>query len=233
MPQHNQPQTNKSLEALHRAEANASELFREAEERGMIKSGQSEKDLNLAFYNLAYELFGIRKYWHKRIIRAGKNTLLPYAENPDNLIIQEDDILFVDFGPVFDEWEADFGRTYVLGSDTHKLKLKNDVATAWLKGQEFYLQNQSTITAAELYNFTCNLAKQYGWQYGNEHCGHLVGNFPHEQIIGDEQIHYLHPNNHSRMSDYAPNGQIRHWIYEIHFVDKALEIGGFFEQLLH
>ena len=28
------------------------------------------------------------------------------------------------------------------------------------------------------------------------------------------------------------NGNVRHWILEIHFVDRKLKIGGFFEQLL-
>ena len=32
-------------------------------------------------------------------------------------IIADDDILFLDFGPIFEEWEADFGRTFVLGDD--------------------------------------------------------------------------------------------------------------------
>jgi len=27
-------------------------------------------------------------------------------------------------------------------------------------------------------------------------------------------------------------GQMRHWILEIHFVDRAKEIGGFYEELL-
>ena len=40
------------------------------------------------------------------------------------LVIQEGDILFFDFHPVFEGWEADLGRTYVLGNDPLKLKDK-------------------------------------------------------------------------------------------------------------
>ena len=43
-------------------------------------------------------------------------------------MIEEDDIVFPDFGPVFDEWEADLGRTYVMGDDPRKLRLRDDVA---------------------------------------------------------------------------------------------------------
>jgi hypothetical protein len=34
------------------------------------------------------------------------------------------------------------------------------------------------------------------------------------------------------MRSLDENGQHRHWILEIHFVDKAREIGGFYEELL-
>jgi hypothetical protein len=76
------------------------------------------------------------------------------------------------------------------------------------------------------------LAKKYGWEYGNEHCGHLIGNFPHEDIQGEEIENYIHPKNNKRMCEPDRNGKGRFWIYEIHFIDKANEIGGFYEQLL-
>ena len=112
-------------EHLLAAQRKAEQLFHTAEDRGLIIPGKNEKTLNTDMYELAFEMFGIRKYWHKRIVRAGKNTLLPYRENPPDLTIHDDDILFFDFGPVFEEWEADFGRTYVLGSDPQKNKLRD------------------------------------------------------------------------------------------------------------
>ena len=39
--------------------------------------------------------------------------------------IQDNDILFFDFGPIIENWEADLGRTYVIGNDPMKLKLKD------------------------------------------------------------------------------------------------------------
>ena len=80
---------------------------------------------------------GISTYWHKRIVRAGRNTLAPYDENPPDLTIGEDDILFLDLGPVFEEWEADFGRTFVVGSDPVKLKLRDDIAAAFADGKQW------------------------------------------------------------------------------------------------
>ena len=220
------------LEQLVLAEEKAAQLFFEIEKRNIIRAQVSEKDVNDAIYDLAFELFGIKKYWHKRIVRAGKNTLLPYKHNPENLILQDDDIVFLDFGPVFEEWEADYGRTYVIGQNEKKLKLMADVEAAWHEGKKFYQENKQQITPAELYGYTQQLAIKYGWTFGNKHCGHLIGNFPHEVIQGEELENYLHPDNHKPMSDNDRNNNPRFWIYEVHFVDEALEIGGFFEQLL-
>lgn len=221
-----------SLPHLIEAETKAAALFEAVQQRQLIQPGKTEKELNSEIFELAFELFGIRQYWHKRIVRAGRNTLLPYAANPENLALQADDILFFDFGPVFEQWEADFGRTYVIGNDARKLKLATDVALAWQQGKAFYEMHKATLTGADFYQYTKALALQYGWHYGNIHCGHLVGNFPHETIVGDEEIHYIHPDNHTLMSATDQHGNTRHWIYEIHFIDETAGIGGFFEQLL-
>ena len=90
-----------ALTNLIEAERKAEVLFQEIENRNIVTVGKTESELNKEVFNLAFELFGIKKFWHKRIVRSGKNTLLPYKENPVNLTIQKDDILFFDFGPVY------------------------------------------------------------------------------------------------------------------------------------
>jgi len=223
---------NDALQRLREAEVKANTLFQAIEDRQLILPGKSEKELNTEIFDLAFELFGIEKYWHKRIVRSGRNTLLPYSENPPDLTLQKDDILFLDFGPVFEDWEADFGRTYVLGSDPAKLRLKADVESAWLEGKAFYGKYRNTITGSEFYNFSREMAERYGWLYGNEHCGHLIGNFPHERISGEKTANYIHPDNHKLMSEPDDHGNPRFWIYEIHLIDEEKGIGGFFEQLV-
>ena len=49
-------------------------------------------------------------------MRAGVNTLTIAADNPPVRTIAADDIVYVDLGPVFEDWEADLGRTYILGN---------------------------------------------------------------------------------------------------------------------
>ncbi|PEL01308.1 aminopeptidase [Bacillus toyonensis] len=217
--------------ALREAECKAEDLFRAIEEKGILRSGVTEKQINREIYELAFQMFGIKKYWHKRIVRAGKNTLYPYRENPPDLTVLEGDIIFLDFGPIFEDWEADFGRTYVLGEDPVKLKLRNDIEQAWEEGKVFF-QSNLTITGSELFSFVCDLAKKYGWEYGGPHAGHLIGEFPHEQVQGEEVENYIHIDNDVSMRELDKNGQPRDWILEIHFIDRELEIGGFFEQLL-
>ena len=124
------------IKQLVEAERKAINLFDEAEKRGLIVAGKTESELNKQLFDLAFELQGISKFWHKRIVRAGKNTLHPYRENPPDLVIQKDDILFFDFGPVFEDWEADVGRTYVIGNDFLKLKLKADIELAWKESRD-------------------------------------------------------------------------------------------------
>jgi Xaa-Pro aminopeptidase len=209
-----QTHMNTALTLLIEAEKKAKILFQEIENRNLVVAGKTERELNNEVFELAFELFGIKKFWHKRIVRSGKNTLLPYKENPPNLAIQEDDIMFFDFGPVFEDWEADVGKTYVLGNNAQKLKLKQDVELAWKEGKEYFDLNKDKLTGADFFNYTKELAKKYGWEFGNHHCGHLVGNFPHEKLLGEDEINYIHPNNDVLMSAKDIHGEERFWIYE-------------------
>src|SRR5271168_1864649 len=150
---------------LLEAQSKAERLFQEIDARGLIRPAVTEKTVNTDIYALAKEMYGITTYWHKRIVRAGKNTLLPYAENPPDLMIETDDILFLDLGPVFEHWEADFGRTFVLGSDPAKLKMKNDVGLAFAAGKQYFNENPA-ITSSELFAYAQSLAAQFGWEFG-------------------------------------------------------------------
>lgn len=213
------------------AEKTALQLFDEVVSTGLIVPGITEKQLNTAIFNLAQKHFGIEKYWHKRIVRAGVNTLHPYDENPPDLVIQEDDILFVDFGPILEEWEADLGRTYVIGNDAMKLKMMNDVEDAWHKCKQFF-DSQSHITGARFFEYVSNFATAYNWEFGGPIAGHLIGHFPHEQLDKEDKTNYIHPDNHVDMRAKDKNGEERNWILEIHFIDREFQIGGFFEQVL-
>jgi Xaa-Pro dipeptidase len=217
--------------ALREAQQRADALFKRVEEKAVIRPGVSETQINADIYALAQEMFGVETYWHKRIVRAGRNTLAPYDENPPDLTVQSDDIVFLDLGPVFEQWEADFGRTFVVGNDPVKLKLRDDIAEGFQAGKQ-YFKNHPDIRANELFAYATQLAEDRGWEFGGPIAGHLIGQFPHERIPQDRISLYVHPENNLRMRDPGPDGKERHWILEIHFVDRARQIGGFYEELL-
>jgi Xaa-Pro dipeptidase len=221
----------KRAQELLQAQNCAQTLFGEVEGQGLIRPGISESALNAEVYALAEEMFGVTKYWHKRIVRAGKNTLLPYDDNPPDLTLGDDDILFLDLGPVFEQWEADFGRTFVLGSDPVKHKMRRDVSEAFAAGKK-YFEDHPDIRADELFHYAVELAANFGWEFGGPIAGHLVGQFPHERIPQDKITLYVHPQNPRPMRALGADGEPRHWILEIHFVDRARQIGGFYEELL-
>lgn len=81
------------------AQDKAVALFAEVQARGLVAPGVRETEASNAIRDLAAEMFGVSRFWHKRIVRAGANTLQPYKENPPDRVIGDDDIVFCDFGP--------------------------------------------------------------------------------------------------------------------------------------
>lgn len=218
-------------EALLDAQARAEQLFAAVEAEGIISPGVTDKEASRAITDLAAERFGARRHWHKRIVRSGPHTLLPYRENPPDRTMTEDDIVFADFGPIFDGWEADFGRTWVLGDDPVKLRLRDDLARVFADGRG-YFEQRPDITGEELYREVVRQAADLGWGFGNEHCGHLVGEFPHEDFPGGRPASHLMDGSTEPMRRLDPSGRVAHWILEVHLVDTTRQFGGFYEQLL-
>jgi Xaa-Pro aminopeptidase len=216
--------------ALRHAQTQANALF-EAIGAQLIRPGISESQLNGEIHALAAATFGVETHWHKRVIRSGPNTLCPYVENPPDRVITDDDILFIDLGPVFAAWEADFGRTYVLGDDPVKHRLAADLEPLFNAGRA-YFESHPDITGGELYDAACRLAAEAGWEFGGTIAGHLVGEFPHEHIDGDRLELYITAGNTLPLRSLDADGRKRHWILEIHLIDRARQIGGFYEQLL-
>ncbi|HEV2635003.1 MAG TPA: M24 family metallopeptidase [Actinocrinis sp.] len=213
------------------AQAKAVDLFAEVERRGLIAPGVGERAASDRIRDLANELFDVERYWHKRIVRSGPNTLQPYRENPPDRVLAEDDIVFADFGPIFEDWEADFGRTFVLGQDPEKLRLRDALPVIFEAGRSYFEANPG-ITGEQLHAEVVRLTEAAGWEYGGRHCGHLVGEFPHERINGDDIEYYITPGSTEPMRRLERSGQPCHWILEIHLVDRERQFGGFYEELL-
>jgi Xaa-Pro aminopeptidase len=213
------------------AQEQAERLFDDVRRLGLIAAGETERAVSDRIRDLAHEQLGVDRWWHKRIVRSGPNTLLPYAENPPDRVIGADDIAFADLGPIFAEWEADFGRTYVLGDDPVKHRLAAALPLVFEASRRFFAEHPD-VTGEQLYAAVQGFARETGWEHGARHAGHLIGEFPHEKIAGDQVENYITTGSDQPMRRTDRAGRQCHWILEIHLVDRARGFGGFHEQLL-
>lgn len=216
---------------LLEAQAQAEALFAAITEQQLIRAGRSERAINDDVHRLAAERFGVRSHWHKRIVRAGANTLLPYAENPPDLVVADNDIVFLDLGPVFGQFEADVGRTFVVGKDPEMLRLAADLAPLHAECKAYWHAHPG-LTGRDYFAEVCRAVEARGWRYGGPHAGHLVGEFPHENAFTEIPESYIGPGNGLAMDAPDAQGQRRHWILEIHLVHPGGAFGGFLEELL-
>jgi len=88
------------------------------------------------------------------------------------------------------------------------------------------------VTGAELYAHAQHCAESAGWLFGGATAGHIVGEFPHARIPGDKKLYRISPANTQRMRDPDASGQTRHWIIEVHLVDRTRTFGGSYERLM-
>ncbi len=219
------------LARLIEAETRALSLLDAIEGAGFIAPGRTEREVEQDIYRLAEESFGVEKHWHKRIVRAGVNTLATAGDNPQIRMIEPDDMVFLDLGPVFEQWEADVGRSYAVGSDPLKHALCRDLPIQFEAVRRHFRENPE-ITGAELYAFAVASAEEAGWRFGGKIAGHIVAEFPHARLPGPKQTGHISPENPDPMRAPDGNGQVRHWILEIHLVAPDGSFGGFYERLM-
>ena len=215
---------------LEEAEARGMALFDAIERAGLIRPGRREDELNEEIHAFARDHFGVTAHWHKRIVRAGPNTIRTFYDDPPVHTIGSEDLVYLDLGPVLEDWEADLGRTYALGSDPEKMRLVADLPRLF---EIVAAHHHATpgVTAEELYACACKTAEDAGWLFGGVIAGHTIhGKFPHAPLGREGRM--IAAGNTKRMRDPDEKGDERHWILEIHLVDRTRTFGGFYERLL-
>jgi hypothetical protein len=219
------------LAALTEAEQRGFALLDALETAQVIRAGRTELEIERDIFAIAARDFGVSAHWHDRVVRAGINALCVAGEEAPDRTVAEDDIVFLDLGPVFGDWEADIGRSYVVGTDPEKHRLVADLETVFdaLKRR---FEADPDITGAQLYAAAQDEAEARGWRFGGKIAGHLVGKFPHARSPAGREGGRISPGNPQRMRDPDPLGQARHWILEVHLVAPDGSFGGFYERLL-
>jgi Xaa-Pro aminopeptidase len=184
-----------------------------------IKPGMKESDAH-KIYNEISSAEGATAIWHPPQIRFGKNTNLTFGKRSDpEVVLQNNDIFFMDIGPVYEGYEGDVGQTYVLGDQPQMHLLAKGAQKIFKKAKEQYLKNQ--LTGIALYEYIQSLAKESGWEFAFAGAaGHRLADFPHS-------AHYR-----GKLKDFARTPTPNHWILEVHLIDPKTGLGAFFEDLL-
>lgn len=183
----------------------------------LIRPGMVEDEAHVFYKNLCLK-YGVQKNWHPPKLRFGPNTLKTFKEPSEPYVLQEEDIFYLDIGPVVDGHEADYGETFTLGSNyDHKhvaecsRKLFHEVAHHW---------KETKLTGAELYAWASQRAQELGYHLNMGSDGHRIGDFPHHLFFKGALV--------ETEEQLLPNA----WILEIQLDHPQLKFGAFYEDIL-
>lgn len=219
------------LAKLIAAEECALSMLAAIEAAGFVAPGRSESDVDADVAALAARDFGVSRHWHKRLVHTGANTLCVFSDQPPERVIGDDDTVYLDLGPVFEEWEADIGQTYAVGRDPARHALVAALPKVFAEITA-YARAHPDITGAALYDFAVKAAEARGYFFGGKIAGHTIGEFPHLTWPGAREHTRVAPANPTRLSDPDHEGRTRHWIIEVHLIAQDRSFGGFYERLL-
>jgi Xaa-Pro aminopeptidase len=156
------------------AEERAFALLDAVEAAGIMKPGRTEGEVDRDIEAIAAEQFGIARNWHQRLVRAGPNTTCIFSDMPDEVTIGAEDTVYIDMGPVFEQAEADVGRTYAMGQDPARRALVAALPDVFEEMRAFTL-SKPDVTGAEVYDFACRAAGgarlSFRRQDRRAHCG--------------------------------------------------------------
>lgn len=183
-----------------------------------VKAGMLEEDANKMVVATLQEM-GATKAFHKPYIRFGSNTTKTFGADSDpGIRLGDDDIFFIDVGPVWEEYEGDAGDTFVTGSNPELKRCALDakqifdaVANKWKKEK---------ATGVELYACAQEMAKNLGWELNLDLGGHRLGDYSSAE-------HYAGP-----LSEISFHPSPNLWMVEIHIRHPEQQFGAFYEDLL-
>ena len=185
---------------------------------GKVEPGMAEEEAKDIARSILTSL-GMRRGWHHIIVRCGSNTTKDFMERSEpGVVLAENDIFFVDIGPIFQNCEGDAGDTFVFGDDPDHLRAKQDVRTIWEDVRRVWFDEG--VTGQELYDYAVKTAGSYGWKLNLDLSGHRLSDYPHS-------AHYDGP-----LADVAFRPHPNLWVLEIAIAHPERPFGAFYEDLL-
>lgn len=182
-----------------------------------VVPGMSEPEA-IAMAGERLKAAGMQRIWHPSIIRFGANTLKTFRQRsaPDT-VLAENDIFFVDLGPVFEGHEGDVGDTFVVGDDATMHACATAARELFRRGEARWREG---VTGVALYDYVSAEAESLGWRLNHATKGHRVGDYPHA-------VHKA-----GNLGDFDAQPVPGLWILEIQIAHPTLPIGAFYEDLL-
>lgn len=185
---------------------------------GSIEIGMQEAD-GLDLIDTTLKKLGADKKWHPNKFRIGCNTQKSFRDiSEPNIKLQENDIYFIDIGPVWDNHEGDFGNTFTVGENSEHQEISDAARQIFDKTARFWKEKNKS--GKELYDFASLSAKSFGYELNDRMKGHRIGDFPHHLFYKGGLIDI----------DETPCNNL--WILEIHIVSSEKNIGAFYEDIL-
>ncbi len=181
-----------------------------------LREGMSEEEAHeeLRLQGLAA---GVEKLWHPSKIRFGRNTTCTFRQASDPTVrLMKGDLFFIDYGPVFQGHEGDFGETYLFQGQGHRLI--EAVEAVYAATAECWRQH--SLSGQALYEFAATRARALGVELDPRMAGHRIGDFPHA-------LHHK-----GSLGEEARTPSAERWILEIHLIDRHQGLGAFKEDLL-
>jgi methionyl aminopeptidase len=157
--------------------------------------------------------------WHPTRVRFGKNTTKPMKQQSEpGVVLQKNDIFFLDIAPRVDAWEGDGGASFVVGHSAEYAKCAADAENLFHQVRAVWSSDK--LSGQELYKYADQQARSMGWQLNFDLPGHRVSDFPHAAIHTGSLAAFEHTPLPLR------------WILEIHLRDPQGKFGAFFEDML-
>lgn len=205
-----------SLEKLLEARRRTREALQDI--AAAIRPGMVEEDAVQLATDMLKER-GMRRGWHKILVRFGANTLKNFSEASEpGTVLRDDDIFFIDIGPVFDGYEGDAGQTFVVGNDPEMARCARDAREVFRIVHDKW--RREGLTGQELYAFAAKTAADLGWELNLKMDGHRLSDFPHN-------VYHA-----GTLADVPFRPSANLWVLEIQIRHPGKAYGAFFEDLL-
>jgi Xaa-Pro aminopeptidase len=184
----------------------------------LIKPGMIEEDA----VEMAEQVMtdsGLELSWHPTRVRFGSNTMkaMKQASEP-GVVLQENDIFFIDLAPRVEHWEGDGGATFVVGQHAVYERCAGDAEALFHEVRHVWSRDK--LTGQALYAFADKTARAMGWELNFDLPGHRVSDFPHATI------------HTGSLAEFELSPSEMRWILEIHLCDPQKHFGAFFEDML-